>query len=141
MGDIVHKMEKFEHWEDIAKYDLDTAEGVCMAAIPPMVIESVKQFLTKISSEIPIKKAILFGSFAKGTFDKNSDVDLAIFSDYFEKVSRVEGTTYLLIQAQEFDLDLEPIAFTEKEYNDRLGIVEEILKTGVDVQEVVSESQ
>jgi hypothetical protein len=45
----------------------------------------------------------------------------------------VEGTTYLLIQAQEFDLDLEPVAFTEKEYDERLGIVDEILKTGIDV--------
>jgi predicted nucleotidyltransferase len=111
-----------------------------MASIPTKVIESVKQFLTKISSEVPVKKAVLFGSFAKGTFDKDSDVDLAIFSDYFEKVSRVEGTTYLLIQAQEFDLDLEPIAFTEKEYDERLGIVDEILRTGIDVQEVVLEA-
>lgn len=107
-----------------------------MAAIPSKVIESVKLFLTKISSEIPVKKAVLFGSFAKGTFDEDSDVDLAIFSDYFEKTSRVEGTTYLLIQAQEFDLDLEPVAFTEKEYEERLGIVEEILRTGIDVHEV-----
>lgn len=107
-----------------------------MAAIPSKVIESVKLFLTKISSEIPIKKAVLFGSFAKGTFDEDSDVDLAIFSDYFEKISRVEGITYLLIQAQEFDLDLEPVAFTEKEYEERLGIVEEILRTGIDVQKV-----
>jgi predicted nucleotidyltransferase len=107
-----------------------------MAAIPSKVIESVKLFLTKISSEIPIKKAVLFGSFAKGTFDEDSDVDLAIFSDYFERTSRVEGITYLLIQAQEFDLDLEPVAFTEKEYEERLGIVDEILRTGIDVQEV-----
>jgi predicted nucleotidyltransferase len=61
-----------------------------MAAIPPKVLESVKQFFTRISSEIPVKKAVLFGSFAKGTFDKDSDVDLAIFSDYFENISRVK---------------------------------------------------
>ncbi len=108
-----------------------------MVAIPPKVIESVKQFISKISAEIPVKKAILFGSFAKGNFDKDSDVDLAIFSDYFENISRAEGTTYLLIQAQEFDLDLEPIAFTEKEYEERLGIVDEILKIGIDIQDVV----
>jgi predicted nucleotidyltransferase len=107
-----------------------------MAAIPPKVIESVKHFLAKISVEIPVKKAVLFGSYASGTFDENSDVDMAIFSDYFENSSRVEGTTYLLIQAQEFDLDLEPVAFTVREYEERLGIVEEILKTGIDFHEV-----
>lgn len=107
-----------------------------MAAIPPEVIKSIRLFLSKVSSEIPVKKAVLFGSFAKGTYDEGSDIDLAIFSDYFEDVLRVEGTTYLLIQAQEFEMDLEPVAFTGKEYDDRLGIVDEILKTGIDVQEI-----
>jgi predicted nucleotidyltransferase len=111
-----------------------------MVTIPPKVIESVKHFILKISEEIPVKKAILFGSFAKGTFDEDSDVDLAIFSDYFENMPRVEGTTYLLIQAQEYDLDLEPIAFTGKEYEERLGIVDEILRTGIDIQDVVQGS-
>lgn len=111
-----------------------------MATIPPKVIESISRFLSKISSEIPIKKVILFGSFAKGTYDEGSDIDLAIFSDYFENLLRVEGTTYLLIQAQEFDLDLEPIAFTGKEYEDRLGIVDEIVKTGIDVQEMIRDT-
>lgn len=107
-----------------------------MVAIPPKVLESIKSYVAKISSQIPVKRAILFGSFAKGTFDNESDVDLAIFSDYFETISRVEGTTYLLIQAQEFEVDLEPVAFTEMEYEQRLGIVDEILKTGVDVKEI-----
>jgi predicted nucleotidyltransferase len=108
-----------------------------MATISPKVIETIRQFSSKISSEIPIKKMILFGSFAKGTFDEESDIGLAIFSDYSEKTLRVEGTTYLLIQAQEFDVDLEPIAFTGKEYDDRLGIVDEIIKTGIDVREII----
>lgn len=69
--------------------------GIHMAAIPQKVIETIQQFLTKISTDIPIKKAVLFGSFAKVTFDQESDVDLAIFSEHFEKISRVEGTTYL----------------------------------------------
>jgi predicted nucleotidyltransferase len=93
--------------------------------------------LSKVSSEIPVKKAVLFGSFAKGTYDEESDIDLAVFSDYFETVSRVEGTTYLLIQAQEFEFDLEPVAFTAKEYEDRLGIVDEIRKTGIDMQQII----
>jgi hypothetical protein len=28
MGDLVDNLEKFEHWEDIAKYDLETAEAM-----------------------------------------------------------------------------------------------------------------
>ncbi|MBN6204896.1 nucleotidyltransferase domain-containing protein [Ralstonia pickettii] len=108
-----------------------------MVRIPSEVIESIRQYMDKITSEIPVKKAVLYGSFAKGTFDEDSDIDLAIFSDYFNEISRVKGTTYLLIQAQEFEMDLEPVAFTGKEYEERLGIIDEILKTDIDVEEII----
>ncbi len=36
-----------------------------------------------LNNGIPIKKAILFGSFAKGKADENSDIDLAIIADSF----------------------------------------------------------
>ncbi len=81
--------------------------------------------------QIPIKKAILFGSYAKGSRQPDSDVDAAIFSDYFEDNTRVEGITYLLMNAM--DLDLEPIAFTAREYDEKLGIVTEIIQTGVEI--------
>lgn len=83
------------------------------------------------------EKAVLFGSFAKRTYDRDSYVNLSIFSDYFENTARVKGTTYLLIQSQAFEINLEPVAFTGKEYDDRLGIVDEIIKTGIDVQKII----
>lgn len=36
-------------------------------------------------------------------------------------------------RAMDYDLDLEPLAFTIDEYNERLGIVDEILKTGIEI--------
>jgi predicted nucleotidyltransferase len=81
----------------------------------------------------PIKKAILFGSYAKGNNNPDSDVDLAIFSGYFEGKARVEGITFLLMNAMEYKIDLEPIAFTDKEYEERLGIVAEIIDTGIEI--------
>ena len=104
-----------------------------MASIPQAVMDIVKAFVFKVGKEIPIKKAVVFGSYANGTFDDGSDVDVAIFSDYFEHQSRVEGITYLLIQAMEYNIDLEPIAFTNREYEQRLGIVDEIIRSGVEV--------
>jgi predicted nucleotidyltransferase len=105
-----------------------------MAQIPEKVSNVVKDYLGKISTQIPVRKAILFGSYAKGTFDDGSDIDLAIFSEHFEGTSRVEGITYLLINAMDYDIDLEPVAFTGKEYDERLGIVDEIIKTGIEIQ-------
>ena len=104
-----------------------------MAAIPERVQQIVQEYVHKISCQIPVKKAILFGSYAKGTFETDSDVDLAIFSEYFEQMDRVEGIHYLLLQAMDYGIDLEPIAFTEKEYRTPLGIVAEILDTGIEI--------
>jgi predicted nucleotidyltransferase len=104
-----------------------------MAPISQSVMNTLHSFVEKIGKEIPIKKAILFGSYAKGNPDAESDVDLAIFSEYFEEKSRVEGITYLLMHAMEYKIDLEPIAFTSREYDERLGIVAEIINTGVEI--------
>jgi uncharacterized protein len=104
-----------------------------MAPVPQSVMSAIQSFVEKIGKEIPIKKAILFGSYAKGNNDAESDVDLAIFSDYFEERSRVEGITYLLLQAMEYRIDLEPVAFTGREYDERLGIVAEIINSGVEI--------
>jgi predicted nucleotidyltransferase len=104
-----------------------------MVEIPKEIQLIVEDYIRKIRSQIPVQKAILFGSYTKGTFDQNSDVDLAIFSDYFEGMSRVEGTKFLLLQAFDYGIDLEPQAFTGKEYSKSVGIVEEIIEIGIEI--------
>ena len=104
-----------------------------MAQIPENIMNISKQFVNKIKKEIPVSKAVLFGSYVNGNYDEGSDVDLAIFSDAFEDMSRVEGITFLLVRALEFDVDLEPVAFSTKEMEIRSGIVEEIFRTGVEI--------
>ncbi|WAM33941.1 type VII toxin-antitoxin system MntA family adenylyltransferase antitoxin [Caldicellulosiruptor morganii] len=46
------------------------------------VINLAKEFVEKINKEYAIKFAYLFGSFAKGTFNNMSDIDIAVM---FEK--------------------------------------------------------
>jgi predicted nucleotidyltransferase len=42
------------------------------------VIDLAREFVERISKECPIKFAYLFGSFATGTFNNMSDVDIAV---------------------------------------------------------------
>ena len=104
-----------------------------MAPIPQNVIDEIHQFVNKIGKQIPLKKAVLFGSYAAGNNDIGSDIDLAIFSEYFEGKTRVEGITFLLMNAMEYKIDLEPLAFTDREYDEQLGIVSEITNTGIEI--------
>jgi uncharacterized protein len=105
-----------------------------MATVPSKIMSVIQSYLAQISKEIPIQKAFLFGSYAKGTFDEESDVDLAIFSDYFQHKTKVEGITYLMLRAVDYPFDLQPIAFDMQEYEERLGLVEEIMETGVELK-------
>lgn len=104
-----------------------------MATIPEAIRSSIESYVERIRQEIPVNKAILFGSYARGNYDSGSDIDLAIFSDFFQGMRRVDGIAFLLGHAMDYDLDLEPLAFTSDEYNERLGIVDEILKTGIEI--------
>lgn len=56
-----------------------------------LTIERIKEVVTKLSKKYGVKRAYLFGSYAKGEATENSDVDLIIdkgeihsFSDFFD---------------------------------------------------------
>lgn len=104
-----------------------------MDSIPKPIQQILNDYVEKISKQIPIKKVIVFGSYAKDSFRSDSDIDIAVFSDYFNTMSRVDGIMYLLMEASDYDIDIEPHAFTVYDYNNPLGIVEEIIKTGVEL--------
>lgn len=46
-----------------------------------LTIETITQKVRKVSEDYPIKRVSLFGSYADGNFDENSDVDLLIEFD------------------------------------------------------------
>lgn len=111
-----------------------------MVGIPESIQTVVEDYITKLSKQIPIQKVILFGSYAKGNTNKYSDIDLAVFSDYFKDKSRVDGINFLLLHATDFDVDLEPQPFTMDEYKEPVGLVQEILRTGIEIPLSFSDS-
>ncbi len=105
-----------------------------MVKVPEKVKNIVEDYLEDLSSEIKIDKAILFGSYVKGNYNADSDIDLAIFSDSFKDMDRIESIKYLLKKARKYrGVDLQPISFTNQDYEERLGIIEDVLRTGIEV--------
>ncbi len=104
-----------------------------MAAIPDSVQKIIEEYLMKISEQVPAGRVILFGSCAKGTFCDGSDIDIAVFSDYFSGMERVNAFKILYMPSLEFDADIQPLPFTEDDYRYPLGIAEEIIKTGIEI--------
>jgi predicted nucleotidyltransferase len=104
-----------------------------MGAIPQEVLNKVTDYINKLKQQIPIEKAILFGSYAKDCYTKDSDVDLAVFSPVFEDMSRIDGLTFLLMQALEYNIDIQPQPYTMKDYMEQNGLAEEIIRTGIEI--------
>ncbi len=94
-------------------------------------IEEIKQVLEEILKNEPVKKVILFGSYAKEEADNNSDIDLII-----DTQQKLKGFALLkLICNIQERLQKEVDGFEKSSVIENSKIYEEIEKTGVVVYE------
>lgn len=92
----------------------------------------IRRFANLLEEEIHIQKIILFGSYAHGHPNMDSDIDVAVVSPDLGKQNEMEEMTYLLKKAHEIDLDLEPHPYNPEElkHPDKNSFIYEVLKTG-----------
>lgn len=94
-------------------------------------IDEIKKILKEFLKDKPVNQVILFGSYAKNTATKNSDVDLIIDTN-----STLKGFALLkLISQIEEKLQKEIDGFEKYEIEENSQIDKEIKKTGVVVYE------
>ena len=104
-----------------------------MAEIPDKVKKIINRFITELAdSDIKVEQAILFGSYAQGTFNDWSDIDLAIVSKAFagERFSDRNKIRRIKLNVS---CDLEPIPYNPVDFNTKNPFVKRILKTGIRV--------
>ncbi len=106
-----------------------------MAANLEAVDNVVKQYVAEVRRVMPIDKAVLFGSYAKGTATKWSDVDVCFFSDAFDLDHSVDIVTKLLGIAGKYHPDycIEPRVFLTSDIEDDNPFVREVLRTGREI--------
>ena len=84
-------------------------------------IEEIKLILSEVLKRFAVKKAILFGSYAKNTQTSNSDIDLVIDSEGKLLNIYFYGLLEELVQKFEKNVDLFEISEIQKDskiYND-----------------------
>ena len=87
------------------------------------------QYLKRLKdNNIKFSDAWLFGSYAKGLQNDNSDIDLAIILDETEKTFDTEVKLMIIRRGEE--TLIEPHAFTKDEFDKNLPIVNQIIKNG-----------
>jgi predicted nucleotidyltransferase len=105
-----------------------------MAQIPSETIALIETFVKSVEADnINVEKVILFGSYAKGNYNENSDIDLAIISPDFKETEQIKNMSSLLLKASMLKADIQSLPFSVDEYNHPKGIMEEILDTGIEL--------
>jgi predicted nucleotidyltransferase len=104
-----------------------------MAEIPDHIRGVIALYIKRLEeNQIPIRQAILFGSYATGGFTEWSDIDLAIVSDAFEG-SRIADRTKVRKITLGVSCDIEMIPFRPEDFVADDPFVREILETGITV--------
>ena len=91
-------------------------------------LEHAKVYAKLVGEQINPTKIVLYGSFAKGNWNENSDIDIAVIvnkidDDFLELSKRLNKLT------RNIDNRIEPVLLQIDE--DRSGFLSSILKTGI----------
>ena len=95
----------------------------------------INQYVADVRSIMPVDKVYLYGSYANGTAQWDSDVDLCFFSDSFaeEDIFNILEKLFKLKRQYNKYICLEPNAFPLSELDNDNPFVKEILRTGTDI--------
>ncbi len=96
---------------------------------PPKTILEYISFLRK--SYPDLTKVYMFGSFAKGSAGRDSDIDLAMVFD--EVADTFDRQVQLMKIRRQYDARIEPHVFRAADFDKSHPLAEEILLTGVEV--------
>ena len=96
------------------------------------VNQLARDFAVDVSHELPVEKVFLFGSYAKGNANEQSDIDICFFLKDYNGKRRVDVLTQILgIGGKKFTgAFFEPIVFETSEIHNDNPFVKEILATG-----------
>jgi predicted nucleotidyltransferase len=98
------------------------------------IINDLKDFVDEvISCGVPLKRAVLFGSYAKNKQTADSDIDLALVADEFTGVPSEDAR--LFMKALRRHYMIQPQTYNTKDFSsDEDPFVEEILKNGIEIE-------
>ncbi len=107
------------------------------------VLVAVSKYIRAVQNVVPVEKAILYGSYAKGNSNEASDIDLAIISPAFGKdFLRESQLLYRLIINSGADPAIEPRPIGTDEVTgsgEMYFFIKEILDSGKVVYDPLAE--
>lgn len=97
------------------------------------IMEIVKKYVEKVCENYQIEAIILFGSYAKGTWHEDSDIDIAIITNDI-KNNIFDEELNLVRLRRKIDTRIEPHLISIEDYkNIETPLIQEIIDTGIKV--------
>ena len=96
------------------------------------IIVSINKFIEETKKLYNITAIILFGSYAKGTQNEESDIDIAVISDDFHDI--YDCMAILMGITWDIDARIEPHPITTEDYKKISNpFIKEVIDTGIKV--------
>lgn len=96
------------------------------------ILKSINEFIKEIKKHYNVTAIILFGSYAKGTENEDSDIDIAVISDDFEDI--YECMANLMGMTWDIDARIEPHPIKKKDFEEESDyFIKEVINTGIKV--------
>lgn len=98
--------------------------------------EIAEKYIESIRSKYTISQAFLFGSYAKGTFHDDSDIDIAVVVENVDDI--IDAQIDMMKLRRKIDLRIEPHPIMKNDFdiNDPLSF--EVLKYGIAIRDNVA---
>jgi predicted nucleotidyltransferase len=94
-------------------------------------IEIAERYASLVKSKFDYVKIVLFGSYAKGNFNEDSDIDIAVILKDYNNLIDVQLD--LMRLRRSIDSRIEPHPFRERDFEITNPVVHEIVKYGQDI--------
>jgi len=105
-----------------------------MTEVPARIRRIIERYLVELEkNHFPIKRAVVFGSYAEGRADEWSDIDIALVSDAFEG-DRFDDRGKIRRITLSVSSDLSPLPFRPEDFVPENPLVQEILERGISIQ-------
>jgi predicted nucleotidyltransferase len=102
-----------------------------LVQLPAKVTNIIDRYIKALNRHnIPIREAILFGSYARGNYQEWSDIDIALVSEIFVG-NRIDDKDKIRKITLSISSEIEVIPFSPKDFHLQNPLVKEILTTGI----------
>lgn len=94
-------------------------------------IIAAQHYINVVRTKYPLSQALVFGSYAKGTYHVDSDIDVAVVLEHADNL--FDTQIALMHLRNDDDLLIEPHVFRKKDFTADNPLVYEILRAGIEL--------